>query len=90
MIELIEIKCKKGNYYIGGLNIPDITESHTFKCKKCETLIYLKDKDYNNMEFQRLQNRDNRYRMENIYSLTVEEMEKQGKIVSTVTCRGKG
>lgn len=90
MIELIEIKCKKGDYYIGGLNVPDIIESHTFKCKKCGTLIFLKDKDYNNMEFQRLQNRDNRYRMENIYSLTEEEMEKQCKIVSTVTCRGEG
>ena len=90
MFELIEIKCKKGDYYIGALNIPDIKESHTFKCKKCGTLIYLNDKDYNNMEFQRLQNEKNKYRVEHIYNMTDEELEKDSKIVSTVTCRGKG
>lgn len=89
MIELIEIKCKKGDYYIGALNIPDISPSQTFKCKKCGTLIFLEDKDYNNIEFQRLQNRDNKYRVKRIYGMTNEEVEKKSKIVSTITCRGK-
>ena len=89
MFELIEIKCKKGDYCIGVLNIPDITESHTFKCKKCGTLIYLNDKDYNNMEFQRLVSEKNEYWVKHIYSMTDEELEKDCKIVSTVTCRGE-
>lgn len=87
MFELIEIKCRKGDYYIGGLNIPDITESRTLKCKKCGTLIYLKDKDYNNMEFQRIQNRDNKHRVERIYRLS-SLAEKEYEIVSTIECRG--
>ena len=89
MIELIEIKCSQGDYYIGALNIPDISKSQTFKCKNCGTLIYLSNKSYNNMEFQRLQNQDNKYRVEIIYRMTDEELENDGKIVSTITCRGK-
>ena len=90
MIELIKIKCKKGDYCIGALNIPDLTESQTFKCKKCGTLIYLEDKDYNDMQFQRLQNEKNKHRVERIYKMTSEELENNSKIVSTVTCRGEG
>ncbi len=88
MIELIEIKCSEGDYSIGALSIPDISPSRTFKCKKCGTLIFLKDKDYNNMEFQRLQNRDNKYWVKNIYGMTDEEVEKDSKIISTITCKG--
>lgn len=90
MIEFIKIKCKKGDYCIGALNIPNLTESQTFKCKKCGTLIFLNDKDYNDMKFQDLQNKQNKYRVEKIYRMTSKELENNSKIVSTVTCRGEG
>ena len=90
VIELIKIKCNQGDYYIGALQIPDLSQSQTFKCKKCETIIFLNDKQYNDMEFQRIQNEQNKYRVERIYKMTDEELKNDCKIISTITCRGKG
>ncbi len=89
-IELIKITCGDTIYHIGGTEIPKLTDdTSTITCEICGGNIYLSNKDYNNLKFQELQNRDNRYRWGRISNMTDQEYDAASKIVSVYECGGR-
>lgn len=89
-IELIKITCGDIVYHIGGTEIPELADdTNTITCEICGGNIYLSNKDYNNMRFQELQNRKNRYHWGRINNMTDQEYNATSKIVSVYECGGR-
>ncbi len=88
-IELIKITCRDTVYHIGGTEIPDLADdTSTIMCEICGGNIYLSDKDCNNLRFQELQNRENRYHWGRISNMTDQEYDENSVIISEIVCGG--